>query len=397
MFLTGWILFGFVFLWTVPPTIASIFKRLRPISVAADDRSLSAQPDGAGPTAGSGTRPRVSVLVPARNEAPQIRSALNTILLSEGVDLEVIAINDRSTDETGRIMDEVAASDSRLRVIHIHELPAGWLGKNHAMHVGTQHATGDWLLFTDGDVIYDRRAILSAVDYSLRAKLDHLTILPRMIPGRMAENATVAFFGLSFSIGMQLHLIRTAWPFSYAGVGAFNLIRTDFYHKLGGHTEIAMDVLDDVKLGKLVKKNGGRQDFLSAPELLSIRWQPSYWGVIAGLEKNGFAALGYSKRQLALMTIVFLTTMISPYFFAALLPRETASGFIATVLLWHTVYGVAAVLAGGGLQLIPWFPVGALSMAFAFWRSAVITLRQGGVRWRDSFYSLPELRARMYR
>ncbi|MBL8820291.1 MAG: glycosyltransferase [Planctomyces sp.] len=394
MYWFGWCLFGFVALWTIPPTIASVFKQLRPLRLREPAGPGAAQ-DSLRPDTRSLSL--VTVIVPAKNEEAQIRTALETILRSTHVRLELIAVNDRSSDQTGAIMDDVARGDDRLRVIHISELPEGWLGKNHAMHVAAQQAKGEWILFTDGDVIYEPLAIASAVDYSERLKLQHLTLLPRMLPGRMIENATVAFFGLSFTIGMHLHLIRTAWPFSYAGVGAFNLIRADFYRSFGGHTPIAMDVLDDVKLGKLVKRNGGVQDFLSASDLLSIRWQPSFWGVITGLEKNGFAALSYSIRQLLLMTAVFVVMMIGPYFMAAALPRESASGFIATVLLWHSVYGIASVLSGGGWRLIPWFPIGAISLAFAFWRSAVITLRQGGVRWRDSFYPLAQLRSRMYR
>jgi hypothetical protein len=218
-----------------------------------------------------------------------------------------------------------------------------------------------------------------------------------MLPGSLLENATVAWFGLAFAIGTQLQLLHTRWIRSYAGVGAFNLIDARFYRSIGGHQPIALDVLDDVKLGKLVKNNGGRQDFQSGPELLSIRWQPSLWGVITGLEKNGFAALNYSLPQIGLVTVAFLSTMILPYVAAAALPFPTNSGFLAAALVWHLCYGAASALAGGGWKLAPLFPVAACIMAFAFWRSAFITLRQGGVRWRDSFYPLSQLRPAVYK
>jgi len=294
-------------------------------------------------------------------------------------------------------MNRVANEDSRCHVTHIEVLPGDWLGKNHAMHVAASMATGEYLLFTDGDVIHDPAALRSAMTYLQRKQLRHLCLLPRMVPGGFFENCIVAFFGLAFAIGQQVHLTRTRWPFAYVGVGAFNLIDAEFYRSFGGHTAIAMDVIDDVKLGKMVKQHGGTQDFIGAPGLLSIRWYDSLWGVIAGLEKNGFAALNYSLTSVLLCTVVFVVTMMLPYFPPLFLPLSESGGFLATALLWHVMYGIAAVGFGGSIFLVPFFPVASCLMSFAFWRSAWVTLRQGGVRWRNSFYSLDELRKGLYR
>lgn len=390
MFWLGWIVFAFVAIWTIPAVIALAVKQLLPYQtgLAADADVSDATPDV--------PRPSVSIIVPARNEAAQIRNGLTTLLQSTGVEIEIIAVDDRSTDATGRIMDEVAATDPRLKVIHVTELPDGWLGKNHAMHVASEQATRDLLLFTDGDIIYEPSAIEIAVRHFVRHKLQHLCLLPKMIPGHVFENAVVTFFGLAFAVGMQLHLIRTRWPLSYAGVGAFNLVDAAFYRSLGGHKPIAMDILDDVKLGKMIKKNGGRIDFQLAPKLLSVRWQQSLWGVVTGLEKNGFASLNYSIPQILFVTLVFFLTMVFPYLSPFVLTLQDASGFIATIVLWHFLFACIVSRIPGGLLFAPMFPVGAFVMAFAYWRSAIITLRQGGVRWRDSFYPLAQLRKGLY-
>jgi glycosyltransferase involved in cell wall biosynthesis len=391
MFWLGWVVFALVALWTIPAIIALAVKKLLPyepgLSIAESFTNDELAPI---------SLPKISVIVPARNEEAQIRNGLTTLLQSIGVDLEIIAVDDRSTDSTGHVMDEIAATDARLRIIHITELPEGWLGKNHAMHVASEMATGELLLFTDGDILYEPSAIEIAVRHFTRQKLQHLCLLPRMLPGSIFENAVVAFFGLAFAVGMQLHLIKTRWPLAYAGVGAFNLVDTRFYRSIGGHNPIAMDILDDVKLGKLIKKNGGTIDFQMAQKLLSVRWQPSVWGVVTGLEKNGFASLNYSIRQLLIVTFVFLLTMVFPYVAPFVLSLQTASGFVATAILWHVLYAFIVFRMPGGILLIPLFPVGAWLMAFAYWRSAVITLRQGGVRWRDSFYPLAQLRNRLY-
>jgi len=391
MFWLGWIVFAFIALWTIPAITALAVKKLLPY-----EPGLSAAESPTNDEIASVALPKISVIVPARNEEAQIRNGLTTLLQSTGVDLEVIAVDDRSTDSTGRIMDEIATTDRRLKVIHITELPVGWLGKNHAMHVASEMATGELLLFTDGDIIYEPAAIEIAVRHFVKKNLQHLCLLPRMLPGSIFENAAVAFFGLAFAIGMQLHLIKTRWPLSYAGVGAFNLVDKKFYRSIGGHNPIAMDILDDVKLGKLIKKNGGTIDFQMAQKLLSVRWQPSLWGVVTGLEKNGFASLNYSIRQLLIATFVFLLTMVFPYVSPLVLSWQDASGFVATAILWHLLYAFVVFRLPGGALLTPLFPFGAGLMAFAYWRSAVITLRQGGVRWRDSFYPLAQLRKRLY-
>lgn len=380
MFWFGWIVFFGVAVSTIPAVIALKLKRLL-------------LPEVGDPAA---VLPGVSVIIPARNEEAQIRNALTTLLKSEGVQIELIAVDDRSTDSTGRIMDEIAMTDSRLRVLHVTEVPEGWLGKNHAMHVGSSLATQELLLFTDGDILYAPRAIEAAVRHFQRHRLQHLCLLPKMIPGSLLENVLVTFFGLAFSVGMQLHLIRTRWPMSYAGVGAFNMVDADFYRSLGGHRQLALDVLDDVKLGKMIKKNGGSSDFQMADQWLSVRWQASLWGVVTGLEKNGFASLNYSVRQILTVTIVFLVTMIFPCVSPLILPFPEASGFVGTAIVWHLAYAILVFGLPGAWKLIPLFMIGPCLMAFAYWRSAIITLRQGGVRWRDSFYPLKQLREAIY-
>lgn len=396
MFWLGWVIFTLIAAWTIPAIIALAIKQLQPSREVEPPPETSPQQPWP-PDSWPNSLPSISVIVPARNEERQIRNGLTTLLKSTGVKLEVIAVNDRSTDATGQIMDEIATADKRLRVIHIRELPDEWLGKNHAMHVASEVATGELLLFTDGDIIYEPKAIEISVRHFVKNQLQHLCILPRMLPGSIFENAVVTFFGLAFAVGMQLHLIKTRWPLAYAGVGAFNLVDAKFYRSIGGHQPIAMDILDDVKLGKMIKKNGGKIDFQMAPKLLSVRWQPSLWGVVTGLEKNGFASLNYSILQVLFFSFVFGLTMMFPYVAPFVLNLKDASGFIATAILWHLVFAALVLRLPGGVALAPLFPVGAVVMAFAYWRSTYITLKQGGVRWRNSFYPLAQLRKGLYR
>ena len=383
MFWLGWSLFAGVIIGVVPPTVWFVVRRLRRL------------PDQNGNT--SRDIPAVSLIVPARNEQDTVEAALRSMLKSEYPRLQVVVVNDRSTDRTGEIIESVAANDNRCTVLHIQELPEGWLGKNHAMHLASQKATGDYLLFSDADVVYEPGTIEAAVTRMQQDRLQHLCLLPRMIPGSVLENCIVSFLGFAFIMGQQVHLLRRHLSISYAGVGAFNMIEAACYREIGGHTKIAMDVVDDVKLGKMVKRSGGRQDFLRAPEFLSLRWYSSLSATIKGLEKNAFAAVNYSVRSVVLASTLFLAGMIAPYFVPAFLSPTDASGFLATIVVWNIMFGLFSRSLGCSFFLMFCFPIAAFLLFFAIWNSTWVTLRQRGVCWRDSRYDLEELKAGLYR
>ena len=390
---TGWLIFVGVAIAALPAVAALRLKRL-----TAPEQTPPLPREWFSDT----SKPVVSVIVPARNESPQIGTALRSLLAAESIPLEIIAVNDRSEDDTGRIMDDVAREDSRVRVVHISQLPEGWLGKNHAMHMAAQSASGRFLLFTDGDIHYQPGAISAALAWVEKHKLQHFCMLPKMIPGSLLENVLTNFFGMCFAMGMQLHLLRTRFPLSYAGVGAFNLVNAEFYFRAGGHLPIRMDVLDDVKLGKLMKRSGGRSDFILADQWLSVRWQPSLWGVVVGLEKNAFASLNYSLPQILFVTVLFTLLFVLPVAIpilalCGLFSAAQAAGFLATAVFWHLLFAWLIWPLPGSLLMTPCFLCGPFLMAFAYWRSAIITLRQGGVRWRNSFYPLRQLREALYR
>lgn len=411
----GWLLFFSIAVWSVPALLWFLLRELKPLPPLRTRPEAHDTSEPEQPTPQLRIPGFVSIIVPACNEAAGIHASLKSLLKTEGIDFQIIAINDRSTDDTGRLMDSVAADDNRCDVIHIEELPEGWLGKNHAMHVAAERAMSSasssdvapdqhYLLFTDGDVVYVPTAVASAVAEMQVRRLQHLCLLPQMLPGSAIENSVVAFFGLTVAIGQQVHLMPTRWPLSYAGVGAFNMVTQTIYEAIGGHRRIALDVLDDIKLGKLVRQEGGKQDLLAAPKLLSLRWYDNLWAVITGLEKNGFAALSYSGFRLAGVTVLFVATMMAPYVLAALLSWPQSAPYWATILLWHTMFAGVTVKfrQTSSLSLMQslltslLFPLAAILMAFAFYRSAWKTWRQGGVQWRTTFYDLQTLKHNIY-
>src|SRR5689334_11832125 len=175
-----------------------------------------------------GGDPSVTVIVPARNEAADIEQTLLQLLAADYSNLEVIAVNDRSTDSTGAIMDRVAAAAgtlARLKVIHVLELPPEWLGKTHAMWLAASQAAGQWLLFTDADVRFKTDAIRRAVSYAEAEKADHVVLFPRMIMKGVGERMMIAFFQTLFVFGHRPWRVADPTTKDHMGVGAFNLIR----------------------------------------------------------------------------------------------------------------------------------------------------------------------------
>jgi glycosyltransferase involved in cell wall biosynthesis len=339
---------------------------------------------------------RLSVIVPARNEELGVRAALESLLRADYPDLEIIAVDDRSTDRTGAILDALAREyPDRLRVLTVCELPPGWLGKNHALWLGSRAASGAWLLFTDADVVFDPTCLRRAVVYAGRERLDHLTLAPRLLARGYWLNAFVDFFLYAFTLFQRPDLANEPRSRVGIGVGAFNLIRREAYAAIGTHRTFSLHPDDDMRLGKRVKRLGLRQRVLNGSDLLAVDWYPSLGSAIRGLEKNAFAAGGNYSVPLTLGSVALIVaTLVLPYA-AIWRARGVARWLLAGTI---GVQAVSFVVTGRlnsrrALRYVPAFPLLALLFCYAILRSAALALRHGGIRWRETFYPLAELRA----
>jgi glycosyltransferase involved in cell wall biosynthesis len=338
------------------------------------------------------TWPKVSVVVPARDEAERIEEALRSLARMDYPNLEVIAVNDRSGDGTGAIMDRIAAEEPRVEALHVTSLPEGWLGKCQAMDVGARRATGEILLFTDGDVVFAPDTLRLAVRYLDGRRLDHLALMPGLIPGGYWEDALKIFFSMVFLWGLKAWAVDSPSKDLYVGIGAFNLVRRAAYEGIGGHEALRLEVADDLMLGKRIKQAGYRQEALFAPSHMRLRWLTGVRGIVRGLEKNGFAAIGYSLPFLFFVTAFVVCLYVVPYLGILFFRDGRITGYVATVFLMHGTYGYFASFHGNGWLFAPALPAAAFLYLFSLWRSAVLTLRRKGVVWRDTFYPLEDLK-----
>lgn len=334
--------------------------------------------------------PSLSVVIPALNEARALEKSLESILRQDYPNLEILVLNDRSTDQTGEILERMQEKHARLKVIHIEALPAGWLGKNHALWVGAQHTRGEWLLFTDADVRFEPHALSAAVTYALTHKLDHLTAVPHMIAKSPPLKAFVSAFMLLFSFGILR--ASAAVTEAHVGLGAFNLLRRSIYERVGGHRPIALRPDDDMMLGKLVKTAGFTQAVVFATDLMRVEWYTGVREAVRGLNKNAFAGLAYSLPVVLLVNATLVVTHIVP-FIAVFFTTDGTQLLFALVLANITfVYAVSRRFTRVPVPYALLHPLGVAILVYAIFESAAKAMWQGGISWRGTFYPLEQLK-----
>ena len=343
----------------------------------------------------SADAPQVSIIFAARDEAEKLPAAIATLLVQDYPRFEVIAVNDRSTDQTSAILHGLARTCGNLMVTDITRLRPGWLGKPHALVAGFEKSRGDWLVFTDADVHFAPDVLRRAIALSVEREWDHLTLLTAVDMRGFWETSAISYFGLGFVFGNEPWLAANPRSARYMGVGAFQLVRRTAYEKSGGHARLRMDVIEDMKLGKLMKLAGFRSGVAVAQDMVRVRWHSGVRNVIRGVTKNMFAAVHYNPFFAVGAMMLSATMSILPFFglafgsgwarvFAGI--AAGAAVLIHTGMIWSTsaspLYGLT-------------HPLGAFLFCWMIGRSAIATLWRGGVVWRDTFYPLKELRKGM--
>lgn len=347
------------------------------------------------PPVHEGAFPSLAVIVAARDEERGIEAAMRSLLAQDYPSLEVIAVDDRSTDATGAILDRLAAEDPRLRPVHVRELPAGWLGKCHAQHVGAQGARASYLLFTDGDILFDPDVLKRAVAWAEAHRLDHVVAFPHMLAPGFVERAFVSSFGLLLLPKLRTWTLRRAGGRGYVGVGAFNLVRAEAWRAIGGHERLRLEVVDDVRLGYLLRRLGHRQAALDSGGLVRVRWNEGFRGSWRGLLKNTFAGAEWSWAQ-ALAGSALLSAMALAPLAAVVLGAGDAlrAAGLAVGALAAAIHSAAAwrIARGSGLEGLL-APLALLALAGAILASAALAHWCGGIEWRRTRYPLAALRA----
>lgn len=341
--------------------------------------------------------PRLSVVVAACNEGSTLERAARSLLAQDYPDLEVVLVNDRSTDDTGEVADRLAAGCDRVTQVHVRELPAGWLGKVHALHTGLAQATGAWVLFTDADIHFAPGALRRAVAVAESKRLDHLTAIPAAWSvGVVVDTLVVAFLRTFLTVLQPPWGVDRPGSRRFFGVGAFNLVRREAFERTAGFEWLRMDTADDMGVGLLMKRSGARCLAVTAFDDVGLWWHRSVGDAARGLEK-GFATLGHCRVWrllcLALPGLAFDTAPLWGLA-AALLPAPAPVRVLGA--------GVAAAFVLASIGFSRWSrspvmpalltPLLAPLITVLFLRTAWLGWRRKGIAWRGTVYPCPGLR-----
>lgn len=336
--------------------------------------------------------PLVSVLVAARDEEEKLPGALATFLALDYPRYEVIAVDDRSVDATAAILQAAAQNDSRLKRLRIDSLPPGWLGKPYALQRAYETSTGEWLVLTDADVHFRPDLLRRALAAAQQNGWEHLTLLGQAKMFNAGEKIAMSFFSLAFLMGIRPWRVRDSRSGVYAGVGAFQLIRHSAYEKMGTHRRLAMEVVDDMKLGKLAKEAGVRSAVARAGDAVSVHWHAGIRNMILGTTKNFFATTGFRVGVVAAQIFGLVLAFLFPVV-ALLFAHGWARAFDLVAIV------LPAIATGSvcrGFRVSPLYallyPVGALIFIWMLARSTIVTMWKGGIEWRGTFYPLDELK-----
>ncbi|MFQ3599107.1 MAG: glycosyltransferase family 2 protein [Chloroherpetonaceae bacterium] len=339
------------------------------------------------------TFPLVSVIVPAKNESKKIHQSLRSLLLQDYPNLEIIVINDRSDDETGDIINRLAKEDARLKPIHIAELPHGWLGKNHANQRGFEQASGEYLLFTDADILFAPETVSKTVGYAQKHKARHIVVYPKMLSENIFEESFLALFGMLFvwkfnPIGARNPKNKRA----YIGVGAFNFIERALYKAIGEHVPLKAEIADDVKLGYFVKQQNEATHVVEGRNFVQVRWREGLWDSIKGIERSAFAGVNFSWAWIWIGVFGTLFGLIAPYWLWLLNDKFATLCALLSLGFIYLGYAVGKGSLWRALFVTMLHPVMSVLFLYALVKSALLVSVKGGVEWRGTFYATEVLK-----
>jgi len=342
----------------------------------------------------AGDAPLVSVLVPARNEEHRVlEPCIRSILAQDYGSFEVIAVNDRSTDATGAILQALAATDERLRVIEGEELPPGWLGKPYAMQQALNHARGEWVLATDADMIFESALLRTALHRVIESEGDALTLVPRFEAQSFWERVMIPNWAWVFLMFALFYRINDPKTERGVGIGGFFLIRRTVLDRVGGYEALKDEVMEDARLAERIKRSGARLLVDSAPALLRTRMYKTFREMWECSTKNWFSGVNFSLPFALLCVVSMYSVAVVPPLIAVLSAIAIASGvsvdlvpvFTAAAASWFLQVLVMAVVSKSS-EVSPVYaltvPLG-LGVMYAMLLDSSVRITTGrGVTWK---------------
>jgi chlorobactene glucosyltransferase len=284
--------------------------------------------------------PFVSILIPARNEARSIVRCVESLAQQDYPRFEILVLDDHSEDDTAALVERMGHI-STARLLRGEPLPAGWHGKAYACAQLARAARGEWLLFVDADTVHAPDCLSATMRAALTRRADLLTMIPRIQIGSVGEAVLLPVIGLMFGSLMPLPLVtHSRWSFIAGALGPFLLFRREMYDRIGGHAAVRAEIVEDMRLSRMVKRHGGRVTWIDGTRLMRIRFYHTTAEAWQGVAKSTFTAIQYSLFALAVGLPIVLALFVAPY---AFLLDSLISQHFSVTLFWLPLAQVGCV------------------------------------------------------
>ena len=374
-----WIVVGVLFL-----QLAFALWNVRELPVLAQPQDKLGGPD-------TEQRPRLSILIPARNEARNIGACLTSVLEAGPADgsYEVIILDDRSEDDTYRRAVEAIAGDSRVTLIRGEEPPAGWIGKAYACHQLAAAATGSWWLFLDADARMEKGAVEVAWHAAQSQGDGLITGFPRQVTKTWMERLVVPMMGFIIGCHLPIRLVRSSSDARFAAAhGAWMLIDSATYEAIGGHAANRSNLVDDMALAREVKRQGYPVTLADVKPVVHMRMYHDAGEVWHGFRKNMYAGTGRNPILLAAVLGLYACLYVLP--FLALLLSPFNSGWLMPAVAAYLL-GVAIKFTTDRMQSQPgwlaWFLPASIACMIAIGAASWLSAGRGkGYEWKGRIY-----------
>lgn len=341
--------------------------------------------------------PRVSILIPARNEAANIEACVRSLLNQDYPDFEVLVLDDHSEDETRPILSRLARTSERLRVLDGLPLPEDWLGKHWACHQLTQAASGELLLFTDADTRHSPNMLRDSVSALLAERADLVTAFPREEVGTWGEKLVVPVIGFGILSFLPVALAqRMKWAGLSVTIGQFMLFRRAAFDAIGGYESVRSHLVDDVMLGRRIIQGGFVWRLMDGTRHVSCRMYRDFWQAVDGFTKNVFAFFDYHLLLFVIAWLWIAIAFLVPPFVLVSYKLNMPVAYPLPLALWATaesilLWGLAYHRFQFPYHLVLLYPLSAFIFVLIAFRSLIYTLL-GQSSWKGRDLARPAWR-----
>lgn len=341
--------------------------------------------------------PLVSILIPARNEAKNIRRCLRSLLKQDYPHTEILVLNDNSTDDTELIVRKMARKNNKIRIITGKTLPKGWLGKSYACYQLSKYANGEYFIFTDADTLHFDNSISSAVNSLISNKIDALSIYPMQIMVTIHERMVVTFINFMILSFFPIYLIRKSKnPLFCTAIGQFMMFKRDVYEKIGGHKSVRKEILDDIHISKQVKRFGYKFMVFDGSRSIYCRMYKSFNEVFRGFSKFIFAAFDYNLYMEIIVILLVSAIFLFPFLllpagiFIFNWPGPVINNLIIQIFMVLSIKAILSIRFKNRIFDIFLHPLSMIYIILIAINSILQTKGKRGILWKDRLYDVNE-------